>query len=188
MPSASGAGSDAEPALGRAFRLQGIAKISTSLSMPRRLAFCACGVRSSAGEDARSAHPAPRRRCEDGLRRREVLDARGDVDGLPEIVLPVVHRDGRCRGLHACRSSEQQILATGLGVEVVHCLSHAERRGDRPVRARECRHHGVADRLDHCPCLACHDLIERAENAHEPCRRPPGPPPSRRARSTPSDR
>ena len=44
---------------------------------------------------------------------------------------------------------EDDILMAALLVESAHAVAHLQRRGNRPVRRGERRHHGVADGLDH---------------------------------------
>ena len=98
----------------------------------------------------------------DRARGSKTLDARGDVDGLAEIILAVVQYDRQARPLMEA-DLQQQILAAALGVEGTHRLADAQGRGDRSVWGREGRHHRVADRLDHGPGFGGDDLVEDAE-------------------------
>ena len=98
----------------------------------------------------------------DRPRVREPLHARRDVDGLSEIILPVVEHD-REAGPLMDADLEQQILAAVLGVEGAHRLAHAQRRGHRPVRGRKRRHDRVADRLDDGAGLGGDDLVQHPE-------------------------
>ena len=63
---------------------------------------------------------------------------------------------------------EQQVAVAVALLDAAHRLAHAQRRGDRPVRGRERRHHRIADGLDHRAGLRGDDLVEHAEmRAHQ---------------------
>ena len=131
--------------------------------MPRSVALCDIGVsplRFQHAGGARVLHD--RAGGEDLARCGEALHARGDVHRLPEIILPLVQRDGDARPL-VDADLQQQVLAAALLVQLAHRVAHPERRGDRAVGRRERRHHSVADRLHHRARLRRDDLVQHAE-------------------------
>src|SRR5947209_6172474 len=98
----------------------------------------------------------------DRARGSKTLDARGDVDGLAEIILAVVQNDRQARPLMKA-DLQQQILAAALGIEGEHRVADAQGGGHCPVGSRKRRHHRVADRLDDGARLARNNLMEHAE-------------------------
>src|SRR3546814_15266428 len=72
-----------------------------------------------------------------------MLDTRGDVHRLAEVVLPLVEAYGDAGAL-VDADLQQQILTAARLVEFSHRLAHAQGGGDRPVGCRKGRHHRVA--------------------------------------------
>jgi hypothetical protein len=103
-----------------------------------------------------------RRRRQDRTRLGKALHARGDVHGLPEIVLPLVEVHRQARPFMDA-DLEQQILAAVRLVQRAHGLAHAQCRRQCMVRREEGRHHRIADSLDHGAALGRDDLVQRAE-------------------------
>ena len=58
---------------------------------------------------------------------------------------------------------QEKIVAAVFGIQPKHRLPHAERGRNGAVRAREGRHHGVADGLDDSSRLGGYDLVKNAE-------------------------
>ena len=59
--------------------------------------------------------------------------------------------------------SSRSSLPRSVRLELAHRVAHAQRRGDRAVGRRECRHHRIADGLDHGAGLGGDDLVQHAE-------------------------
>src|SRR3546814_5486202 len=76
---------------------------------------------------------------EDPARGGEMLDTRGDVHRLAEVVLPLVEAYGDAGAL-VDADLQQQILTAARLVEFSHRLAHAQGGGDRPVGCRKGRH------------------------------------------------
>src|ERR1043166_22641 len=70
------------------------------------------------------------------LRRRQALHARGDVDGLAEIVLPLVQHH-RKAGAFMYPDLDDQILLAALAIERLHGFAHAQARDDGVLGADE---------------------------------------------------
>ena len=103
----------------------------------------------------------------DLLRGRQALNPRRDVDGLAEIILPLVEHHRETRPF-VNADLDHEIVGAALGIERVHRRAHPQARDERMLGPDEGRHHGVADRLHHRALLRGDDLEQRAEmRAHQ---------------------
>src|SRR6516225_3461612 len=104
---------------------------------------------------------------EDCACRCKALHPRGDVHGLPEIVLTVVEAHSETWPL-VNADLEQKILVAALGIDTRHRLAHPERCRKSAVRRGKCCHHGIADRFDNRARFGSHNFVQYAEMlAHE---------------------
>ena len=63
---------------------------------------------------------------------------------------------------------EQQLLGSRGVLDAGHRIAHAQRRGERSIRRRKRRHHGIADRLHHGARFRRHDLMQETKvRAHQ---------------------
>src|SRR5216684_1475065 len=95
----------------------------------------------------------------DRTRVGQTLYARRDIYGSAEIVLALVENDGQAGSLMD-PYLEQLPVAGARVVEIAHCLSHAQRSSNRPIRGREGRHYRVAAGFDHGTRLGGDNLVE----------------------------
>ena len=103
-----------------------------------------------------------RGRHQDRLRYRETLHARGDIDGLAEIILPFVQAHSEARSF-VNADLQQQVLAAMRCIQAAHGLAHAQRSGERAVGRGEGCHDSIPDRLDDRAALGGHALVQDAE-------------------------
>src|ERR1700751_4181805 len=87
-----------------------------------------------------------RPRREDRTRHGEVLDARGDIYRLAEIVLPVIE-DNRQAGADMDADLKREITVTV--PDLAYRLAHAHRSSDCTVRRRKGRHNRISYGLHH---------------------------------------
>ena len=106
--------------------------------------------------------PDNRFRRHDHIGISKALYAGGNIDGLTEVVLPVVEIDCETWSL-VDADFQEKIVAAVLGIQLKHRLAHPERGGHCAVRAREGRHDGVADCLDDRSGLRGNDLVKDPE-------------------------
>src|SRR5712691_3036622 len=100
----------------------------------------------------------------DRTRVGQTLYARRDIHGSTEVVLAFVENDGQAGSLMDAYL-EQLPVAGAHVVEITHCLSHAQRSGNRPIRGREGSHYCVAAGLDHGTRFGGDDLVEELKCA-----------------------
>src|SRR5450631_699380 len=82
----------------------------------------------------------------DRVRGRQALDPCRDVDGLAEIILPLVEHDREARTFMDA-DLDHEVLGSAFGIERLHGGAHPQTGGQCMFRLHECRHHGIANRL-----------------------------------------
>src|SRR5882724_13555114 len=115
--------------------------------MPRSAACFWMGVIASLSRMAATAGGVDHRpRDVDGLRSRQALNPCSYVNGLTEIVLPLVEHDREARTFMDA-DLDHEIAGPALGIERVHGGAYPQARDNRMLGPDEGRHHGIADRL-----------------------------------------
>src|SRR5258708_2042614 len=103
----------------------------------------------------------------DLLRGRQALHPGCDIDGLAEIILPLVEHHRQARAL-VDSDLDDQILGAARDIEHRHRGPHPKPRGQRVLGPDEGRHYGIADSFDHRAFFRRDDFQQRVEmRAHQ---------------------
>jgi hypothetical protein len=120
-------------------------------------------VNPALGKDRCGLRVLHHRSCgKDGVRTSKVLNPRGDIHGLPKVVLTIIQGHGKAWPFMDA-NLQQQVLASALGIQPTHRRPHPQRSRQGAVGGREGRHDRIPNRLDHGPGLSRDNLLQHAE-------------------------
>ena len=87
----------------------------------------------------------------------EALNARGDIDGLAEIILSLIEHHGEAWPFVDADLHDE------IACKAAHGFTHPQGRGEGAIRRWKGRHHGIADGFHYRAGLDSNDLVQRAE-------------------------